>query len=97
MVASHGTGDDTRDALGDPTYRPGERGMKGRGVRGVGLLHEAGGVDLIVQNYHGTGAAGCLADRYLHGGEKVRRAIGAREGGVAHGTRYDDRLVPIHQ
>jgi hypothetical protein len=51
VMAPYGTSGDSHVALGDPTYRPGERGAKGCWVRRMGLVHEAGGVDLAVQDY----------------------------------------------
>ena len=63
----------------------------------VGLLHEAGSMDLVVQYDHCADAAGCLADRDLNGGEEVRRAFSPREGGMAHRARHNHRRLRVYQ
>jgi hypothetical protein len=97
VTMTDGAGDYPHVVLEDIAYRSGERGAKGRGVRSVGLLDEAGRVDLVVQNHHGAQAPGCIAGRDPHGGEEVCRALCAREGGVAHGTCHDYGRIPFHQ
>jgi hypothetical protein len=63
----------------------------------VGLLDEAGGVDLIVEDDDRAYAAHRLADRDPYRGEQVRRTFGAWERRVAHRTRHHHRRVPFYQ
>jgi len=54
-------------------------------------------VDLVVQDDHRTYTVSRIADRDLNGSQEVRRTLGARERGVAHRARHDDRRVGMHQ
>src|SRR5215207_684481 len=96
-MAPYRTSGDPHGALDDPTYRSGERGAKGRGVRCMGLLREAGGVDLVVQDDYRANPAGRLADRDSHRGQEVSRALGPRKSRVAHCARYNYWGIRVHE
>lgn len=97
MVAARRSNGYAHGLLGDPTESADPRRGERRGVRGVRLLDEAGGVDLIVEHDDGAEPPGRPARRHAHGGEQVRRPVRPRQGRVAHGTGNHDGLVPLYE
>ncbi len=77
--------------------RPDQRRGEGGGQRGVRLLHEAGGVDVVVQ--HGQRAeAACGGGRgHARRGQQVGGAVGAGRVGAAHRAGHHHRPVAGHQ